>query len=107
MAVASAATERVVALIDMDCFYCQVESRLNPELTGKPMAVVQYNAWKGGGIIAVSYEARASGVKRNMRGDEARQHCPDIVLVSVPESRGKAVRYISHCTTIVDVPKYI
>ena len=44
-------TDRVVALIDMDCFYCQVEDRLNPDLKGKPSAVVQYNDWKGGGII--------------------------------------------------------
>lgn len=40
---------RVVVLIDMDCFYCQVEEKLNPELAGKPIAVVQYNPWKGGG----------------------------------------------------------
>ena len=29
----------VVALIDMDCFYCQVEARLNPDLKGVPSAV--------------------------------------------------------------------
>ena len=83
--------KRVVALIDMDCFYCQVESRLDPALEGRPMAVVQYNAWKGGGIIAVNYEARDFGVTRNMRGDAAREKCPDIMLVKVPEVRGKAV----------------
>ncbi|XP_071491859.1 DNA polymerase eta-like [Diadema antillarum] len=81
---------RVVILIDMDCFYVQVEQRHNPHIKGKPSAVVQYNAWKGGGIIAVSYEARKFGVTRQMRGDEARQKCPDIQLVKVPESRGKA-----------------
>lgn len=42
-------TDRVVLLVDMDCFYCQVEEKLNVSLTGKPIAVVQYNAWKGGG----------------------------------------------------------
>ena len=83
-------TDRIIALVDMDCFYCQVESRLNPELKGKPSAVVQYNAWKGGGIIAVNYEARAFGVTRQMRGDDAKEKCPDIVLVRVPEVRGKA-----------------
>lgn len=42
---------RVVVLIDMDCFYCQVEEKLNPELKGKPIAVVQYNPWQGGGYV--------------------------------------------------------
>ena len=83
-------TDRVIALIDMDCFYCQVESRLDPELVGKPVAVVQYKDWKGGGIIAVNYEARAFGVTRNMRGDQAKELCPEIVLCRVPEVRGKA-----------------
>ena len=83
-------TQRIVALIDMDCFYCQVESRLDASLVGKPMAVVQYNPWKGGGIIAVNYEARACGVTRRMRGDEAKAKCDGMILVTVPEVRGKA-----------------
>lgn len=41
-------------------------------------------------IIAVDYEARKFGVKRNTRGNEARQKCPTIHLVQVPERRGKA-----------------
>ena len=41
--------DRVVVLIDMDCFYCQVEEKLDPTLQGKPIAVVQYNTWQGGG----------------------------------------------------------
>lgn len=35
--------------VDMDCFYCQVEEKLNPAIRGKPIAVVQYNPWQGGG----------------------------------------------------------
>ena len=66
-------TERVVSLLDMDCFYCQVEARDDHALVGVPSAVVQYNDWKGGGIIAVNYEARAKGVTRMMRGDEAKK----------------------------------
>ncbi|XP_023949743.2 DNA polymerase eta [Bicyclus anynana] len=81
---------RVVVLIDMDCFYCQVEEKLNPDFKGKPIAVVQYNPWKGGGIIAVNYVARAMGVTRHMRGDEAKEKCPEIQLPSVPCQRGKA-----------------
>ncbi|XP_059065820.1 DNA polymerase eta isoform X2 [Cryptomeria japonica] len=81
---------RVIAHVDLDCFYVQVEQRKRPELRGRPTAVVQYNSWKGGGLIAVGYEARAFGVKRSMRGDEAKKACPDIQLVQVPVARGKA-----------------
>jgi DNA polymerase eta len=84
------ATNRVIVLIDMDCFYCQVEEKLNPKLKGKPVAVVQYNTWRGGGIIAVNYPARDEGVTRHMRGNEAKKKCPSINLVQVPEVRGKA-----------------
>uniref|UniRef100_A0A1J3FT85 DNA polymerase eta n=1 Tax=Noccaea caerulescens TaxID=107243 RepID=A0A1J3FT85_NOCCA len=81
---------RVIAHVDMDCFYVQVEQRKQPELRGLPSAVVQYNEWQGGGLIAVSYEARKCGVKRSMRGDEAKAACPEIQLVQVPVARGKA-----------------
>lgn len=42
---------RVIALIDMDCFYVQVEQRLQPEFLGKPCGVAQYYTWKGGGYV--------------------------------------------------------
>ncbi|XP_050313420.1 DNA polymerase eta [Anthonomus grandis grandis] len=83
-------TNRVILLIDMDCFYCQVEENLNPDWKGKPLAVVQYNQWRGGGIIAVNYPARDKGVTRHMRGDDAKAKCPEIILAIVPNSRGKA-----------------
>ncbi len=41
--------ERIISLIDMDCFYAQVEQRDKPELWEKPVAVVQYNDWQQGG----------------------------------------------------------
>lgn len=77
---------RIVLLIDMDCFYCQVEEKLDPTLAGQPVAVVQH----GGGLIAVNYAARAAGVTRHMRAKQAQQLCPAIRLASVPNVRGKA-----------------
>ena len=40
--------DRVIALIDMDCFYVQVGQREQPDLKGKPCVVVQYGKYKGG-----------------------------------------------------------
>ncbi|KAI4813223.1 hypothetical protein KUCAC02_024566 [Chaenocephalus aceratus] len=82
--------ERVVALVDMDCFYVQVEQRLNPALKNTSCVVAQYKTWKGGGIIAVSYEARAQGVTKNMWVDDAKILSPDLQVARVRESRGKA-----------------
>jgi len=48
---------RVVALIDVDCFYCACERALQPELCGKPLVVVQYNPFQGDG------SASENGVK--------------------------------------------
>ncbi|CAB1450334.1 unnamed protein product [Pleuronectes platessa] len=82
--------ERVVALVDMDCFYVQVEQRLDAALNNTPCVVAQYKTWKGGSIIAVSYEARAHGVTRNMWVDDAKKLCPDLQVARVRESHGKA-----------------
>ncbi|GFY44293.1 DNA polymerase eta [Trichonephila inaurata madagascariensis] len=97
--------ERVIVLVDMDCFYVQVEQKLCSEYLDKPCAVVQYNTWKGGGIIAVNYEARARGVKRFGRGEDAQRQCPDIHLFSVPEVRGKAdlTRYREAGASVIEV----
>lgn len=43
--------DRVIVLIDMDCFYCQVEEHLDPSLKSQPVAVVQYNLWREGGLV--------------------------------------------------------
>jgi nucleotidyltransferase/DNA polymerase involved in DNA repair len=73
-------------------------------LLGIPVGVVQYNPFgdlktmlyteerivNSGSLIAVSYGARAKGVKRSMKGKEAKQACPEVVLVQVPTKHGKA-----------------
>ncbi|MBN3309263.1 POLH polymerase, partial [Amia calva] len=97
--------DRVVALVDMDCFFVQVEQRLNPELKNKPCAVALYQSWKGGGIIAVSYEARAYGVTRSMCAEDAKKLCPDLEVVLVREYYGKANlnRYRDASVEVIEV----
>lgn len=52
------AKQRIIALVDMDCFYVQVEQRLKPELYDKPVAVVQYSSakFRGGGLVLMELE---------------------------------------------------
>ncbi|XP_018496659.1 DNA polymerase eta [Galendromus occidentalis] len=80
---------RCIALIDMDCFYVQVEERLQPQHKGKPGVVVQWSGVEGG-CIAVNYEARAKGIKRGMRPNQARALSSDCIIYHVPEVRQKA-----------------
>ncbi|OLQ00775.1 DNA polymerase eta [Symbiodinium microadriaticum] len=88
----------VVGFIDMDCFYVAVErARVVQYPTGergRPDLPPEADRWRTGGamggIIAVSYEARAKGVTRTMSGADARKACPEIILVQVPTAFGKA-----------------
>lgn len=45
---------------DIDSFYCAVERLDDPSLANVPLAVEQFNS---GGFVAVSYEARAAGIR--------------------------------------------
>lgn len=59
-------------------------------MEGERFAVYQTQCYFFCSIIAVNYPARARGVTRHMRGDEAKKKCPEIELVKVPCVRGKA-----------------
>jgi len=59
-------------------------------MADRMIAVIISVIFMVGRVIAVNYEARSFGVTRHMRGKEAKEKCPDIVLVTVPCLRGKA-----------------
>ena len=60
---------------DLDAFYASVEQRDAPRLRGRPVIV------GGGVVLAASYEAKARGVRTAMGGRQARDLCPDAVVV--------------------------
>ncbi|MGI9606232.1 MAG: DNA polymerase IV [Acidimicrobiales bacterium] len=60
---------------DLDSFYASVEQRDAPNLKGKPVIV------GGGVVLAASYEAKAFGVKTAMNGRQARDLCPQAIVV--------------------------
>jgi len=74
----STSYERTTASIlhaDLDAFYASVEQRDAPELRGQPVLV------GGGVVLAASYEAKAFGVRTAMTGRQARDLCPQAIVV--------------------------
>jgi len=67
--------------LDFDGFFASVEQHADPKLRGKPIGVVPFAGTERTCIIAVSREAKVRGVKNVMSIKEARQVCPDMILV--------------------------
>ena len=71
--------QRTILHLDLNAFFASVEQQSNPELQGKPIAVVG-----GGGrtvITTSSYEARAFGVKTGMAIWEGKRVCPQLIII--------------------------
>jgi DNA polymerase-4 len=73
------AEQRIILHIDMNAFFASVEQQSNPELRGKPIAVI--GAAKRTVITTCSYEARAFGVKTGMNSWEGKKLCPQLIFV--------------------------
>ena len=67
--------EATVLHADLDAFYASVEQRDAPALRGRPVIV------GGGVVLAASYEAKARGVRTAMGGRQARELCPEAIVV--------------------------
>ncbi len=65
--------------IDFNAYFASVEQHDDPALRDKPVMVTP-SASEYSGAIAVSYEAKALGIKRGTSVREARQICPDIAV---------------------------
>lgn len=75
-----ACAKRVIMHIDMNAFFASVEQTANPFIANKPVAVGSLS-YKNSALVAVSYEARARGVKNLSRALEARAICPELIIV--------------------------
>ena len=67
--------------LDFDGFFASVEQQAHPHLRGKPVGVVPFAEAQHTCVIACSREAKLFGVKNVMPIAEARERCPEIVLV--------------------------
>lgn len=66
---------------DANCFYASVEAVLNPELRGKAVAVCGSEEDRHGIVLAKSEKAKKAGVTTGMPCWQAREKCPDIIIV--------------------------
>ena len=67
---------------DLNCFYASVEMNEAPELKGKKVAVCGSTENRHGIVLTASYPAKRSGVKTGMANWQAKQACPDLIVVS-------------------------
>lgn len=73
--------DRVILHCDLNNFYATVEQTLDPVLKGKPIAVAGDPEKRHGIILAKSNEAKKYGIKTAEAIWEAKQKCPDLILV--------------------------
>ena len=73
--------ERFILHRDANSLYASVEMLLNPDLRGKPVAVCGSTEERHGIVLAKSELAKKAGVKTGQANWEARQACPDLVVV--------------------------
>ena len=68
---------RAIIHVDCDAFFTSCESARDPSLKGKPLVTGQ----ERGIVSCASYEAKAAGVKRPMRLNDARKACPGLIIM--------------------------
>nr|XP_004575706.2 DNA polymerase iota isoform X1 [Maylandia zebra] len=67
---------KVILHFDLDCFYAQVEMIRNPALREVPLGIQQKYI-----IVTCNYVARERGVNKLMSVTDAKEKCPELVLV--------------------------
>ena len=72
---------RAILHSDMNCFYASVEMMLDPALRGKAVAVCGSTEDRHGIVLAKSELAKRAGVKTGMVNWEAKQWCPNLIMV--------------------------
>lgn len=72
---------RNILHIDCNAFYASVEQQRRPELRNRPIAVCGSQEERHGIVLTASYPAKCRGVKTGMAVWQARQYCPELVVV--------------------------
>ena len=67
--------------VDFNCFYAAVEMQRRPELRGRPVAVCGSQEDRHGIVLTANYAAKPFGVKTGMAIWQAKQCCPNLVVL--------------------------
>lgn len=84
---------RTIMHVDMNAFFASVEQQCNPQLRGRPVAVI--GSHKRTIITTASYQARSFGLKTGMTPGEAKKRCPQLILVTANNDK-----YIHTCAVL-------
>ncbi|WP_298033679.1 DNA polymerase IV [uncultured Dysosmobacter sp.] len=82
--------ERHILHCDFNAFYASVEAQRRPELRNKPLAVCGSQEERHGIVLTANYIAKPRGVKTGMAIWQAKQYCPDLVVL--PPDMGEYIR---------------
>lgn len=83
--------ERHILHVDQNCFYASVEMQRHPELRDKPLAICGSQEERHGIVLTANYIAKPYGVKTGMAIWQARQKCPNLVIL--PPDMEEYVRF--------------
>ena len=97
---------KIIAHIDLNAFFARCEEIKDPTLEGKPVAIGHEG--RGGIVSTCSYKAREFGVHSAMPMFQAKQLCPNLIVLPVDYRFYRAlsatfVNFIKRYTKIVEV----
>lgn len=82
---------RHILHVDQNAFYASVEMQRHPELRDKPLAVCGNQEERHGIVLTANYIAKPRGVKTGMPIWQAKQYCPDLVVL--PPDMDEYIRF--------------
>jgi len=98
--------QRVIAHVDMDCFFAACELKKDPTLKGKPVIIGGVNGTIRGVVSTANYEARQYGVHSAMPTALAVKKCPNGIYLNCDmqyykNASNRIMHLISHFSPIV------
>ena len=81
--------------VDLNSYFASVEQELAPELRGQPLVIVPIEA-ENACCIAVSYQAKAYGIKTGFNLPDAKVACPHLFVVHARPRFYVVYHHMSH-----------